>query len=412
MLRHHLIASAIAIALLADAVVPSPLQQRAVDPSGSKQLAADFDSLRTTGFKALYNLDYETARARFEEMIKIDPLHPAGYFYLATNQWASILYSLRRLQIGLYSSDSFYAGSEDKVDPQLDRQFREAIDKAIRMARERVNKSKDDVEGLYYLGAAYGMKAGYEASVARQFRPALRDGSRGVDYHRKVIKIDPDYTDAYLSIGLYDYIVGTQNWLLKIVVGMLGVSGNRKRGLEELQKVVAKGKYANDDARIMLIALHQREENYAEAIRLLDDLSARYPLNYLFSLERAVLLGKMGKREESRAAFDQLLKNERARAVVDLIHYDFGEALFRDGDFARAEAEFAAVIRIPKAQVTLVSLAHLRWGQSLDALGKHDDARAHYKIVLEREDVFDSHKMAQNYSKRPYSPSKSADRRE
>jgi tetratricopeptide (TPR) repeat protein len=401
---------AIAIVLLVHTAMPSPLQQG--DVSGNKQPAADFDSLRTTGFKALYNLDYETARAKFEQMIKIDPLHPAGYFYLATNQWASILYSLRRLQIGLYSSDSFYTGSEDKVDPKIDREFRESIDKAIRLARERVNKNKNDVEGLYYLGAAYGMKAGYEASVARQFRPALRDGSRGVGYHRDIIKIDPNYADAYLSIGLYDYIVGTQNWLLRGVLGMLRIFGNRKRGLEELHKVVAKGKYASDDARIMLIALYQREDNYAEATRLLDDLAARYPMNYLFSLERAILLGKMGKREESRAAFDQLLKNERAQAVADLIHYNFGEALFRDGDFTRAEAEFAAVIRTAKAETTLVSLAHLQRGQSLDALGKHQDALTHYKIVLERQDVFDSHKLAEKYSKRPYSPSKPADRRD
>ena len=59
-----------------------------------------------------------------------------------------------------------------------------------------------------------------------------------------------------------------------------------------------------------------------------------------------------------------------------------------------------------KSGTEVVSLSHLRAGQALDALGKRAEAMAEYKIVLKRENVFDSHKLASQYVKTPYAPAK------
>src|SRR5262245_34133923 len=371
-----------------------------------------FDALREAGFNALYNLDYDAAQARFEEMIKLDPEHPAGYLYLATNQWLSTLYSMRRLQSELYNDDSFYAPEEEKVDPKIDQQFRYTIEKAFQKARGRLRKNPNDVEGLYYLGAAYGVRASYEASVARRFIRALSDGSRGGDAERKVIKLDPNYTDAYLSIGLYGYIFGTLPWSIKGPLRLVGMKGSRKQGLKDIQTAMTKGKYTSDDARIVLIALYRRESNYGEALELLEELALKYPQNYLFSLERANALGRIGKNDESYAAFDQVLKNARAQAAADLIHYQYGELLFDNGEFSRAVEQFVAVTKAPQANSTLVSRAHLRQGQAFDAMNQRPAAIEQYQNVLARENVFDIHKLAQKHMKRPYAPEKAARKNE
>src|SRR5262249_55643435 len=163
----------------------------------------------------------------------------------ATNQWLLILFSMRRLQSGLYSDDSFYAPEEEKVDPKIDQQFRSTIDKAFQKARGLLRKNPKDVESLYYLGAAYGVRAGYEASVARRFFRALSDGSRGVDAKRKVIKLDSNYADAYLSIGLYGYIFGTLPWSIKAPLRLGGLRGSREQGLKDIQTAMTKGKYTS-----------------------------------------------------------------------------------------------------------------------------------------------------------------------
>ena len=97
--------------------------------------------LRRAGYLANYNLDYATARAKYEEIRKRWPQHPAGDLYVATIIWIEHLYKLRRLQTGLYQNESFYAGFEDakeesekgdNVEAQIDKSFREAIRQLVK----------------------------------------------------------------------------------------------------------------------------------------------------------------------------------------------------------------------------------------------------------------------------------------
>lgn len=413
MRRYHLaIALLLVISLSGSALPRQPgwlatvLQQTPAGASEETKSAAAFEALRAAGVDSLYNLDYVMADVKFEEMIKLNPDHPAGHFYLATSKWLSILNSMRRLQTGLFEEDSFFASGEDKVDPQLDREGRAAIAKAINVAQSRYTKNRNDAEALYYLGAAYGLFASYKASVTRNFRSAMHDGNEGVKFHKYVIKLDPGYADAYLSIGLYNYVVGKLPWLVRVGIRIVGVKGSPNLGLSQLRKAMDQGRYVSDDARVVLIAIHQREKNYSEALKLLDELSLKYPRNYLYSLERAALLGRMGKSCESYAAFNRELNNERAQSITDLIHYQYGRALFDSGEFKSAIEQFSAVIKTSKANAALVSLAYLHQGQSLDATGQRASALEQYQNVLKRENVFDSHNLARRHIKRPFTPEK------
>lgn len=363
-----------------------------------------FAALREAGFVSIYNLDYPAARVTFERMVEIEPGHPAGHFYIASYHWLSTLDSMRRLQIGLYNRDAFYMGKDDKVDPRLDRQFRDAAQKAIDVAQARVAASPKDAEALYYLGAAFGLRASYEATVVRRFGPAMRDATKGVKYHRMVVQIDPSYADAYLSIGLYDYIVGTLPWPVKLLLAIGGVRGNRRRGIEEIASAAEKGKYARDDARTMLVAIYAREGNWAEATRLLDDLLAKYPQNYLFQLERATALSNLGRRGECYEIFDRLLANKRALAVGDLIHFRYGESLLDAGEYARAAERFGAAAAASKADPALVTVSLVRRGQALDALGQREAAVEAYALALKREDAFGAHEQARQYLRKPFTP--------
>ena len=82
-----------------------------------------FEQLRDSGCEALHNLDYKTARIHFSEIVHLFPQHPAGPQYMASALLFETLYKSRRLQASLYSSKSFYSGSEDKADPDIVNQF-------------------------------------------------------------------------------------------------------------------------------------------------------------------------------------------------------------------------------------------------------------------------------------------------
>src|SRR5438552_971443 len=79
----------------------------------SAALPPELVELRRAGNAAAYNLDYAGARAKFEELRKRAPQHPAGDLYIATVIWLEHLYRSRRLQTNLYRDESsFYAGAE------------------------------------------------------------------------------------------------------------------------------------------------------------------------------------------------------------------------------------------------------------------------------------------------------------
>src|SRR5205085_4141705 len=130
---------------------------------------------------------------------------------------------------------------------------------------------------------------------------------------------------------------------------------------------------------------------------------AKYPRNYLLGVERANMLYQRGRRDEGAAGFAALLKNDSiAQAASDHINFQWGESLMSTGDFATAIERYKEVARWTKSDKSLVSLSHLHAGQALDALGKREEALAEYQIVLKRENIFDAHKLANEYVKKPY----------
>src|ERR1051325_3728511 len=63
---------------------------------------ARLDVLRAEGYAALYNLDYETARNRFQKMIDLAPEHPAGPQCMASSLWVQQLNQSWELKATLY----------------------------------------------------------------------------------------------------------------------------------------------------------------------------------------------------------------------------------------------------------------------------------------------------------------------
>ncbi|MDT7541400.1 MAG: hypothetical protein QOE33_1304 [Acidobacteriota bacterium] len=396
--------------------------------SDAASLAFDhvrFDKLRTDGFDALMNLDYDGAQARFSEMAQAFPDHPGGPQFLAATLWLKTLNSSRRLQSDIYNSDSFYEGEEDKVDPKLIGEFRDLTRQARLLAEIRLKKNPNDVEALYFFGATEGLKSAFEAAVERRFFGALRDSKDSVELHRKVLKLDPNYHDAEITIGMYDYIVGGLPWIAKQFVKAYASGGSKKRGIETLERVMREGKWARDDARVLLIPLYKREKRFADAAVVSRELATKYPRNYIFKLETADALVSQAAslratdeaaatkiEQEAFAAFESLLNERGPRGSsvrqLDQIHFQYGEALYTAGQMERAAREFVAASNVPTAESSLATMAHLRAAQSLDLAGRRADALTQYKAVLARPDVYKAHEEAERGLKEPYRKHESA----
>jgi tetratricopeptide (TPR) repeat protein len=381
---------------------------------------ARFEELRRSGLDALYNIDYDKANRDFKEIVRLYPNHPGGYQLLAARLWIKTLYESRRLQSSLYSSESFYSTGDDKVDPKIVTEFRNLTREAKRLAEAKLKQEPKNIEALDFLANTEGLKASFEEAVERRHFAALRDGNDAVDHHREVLKLDPKYIDAQITIGLYEYVVGALPLPIKILAGATGYRGSKKRGLKMLEQVAQEGRWAQDDAKSVLILLYTREKRFADVVKLTRELSAKYPRNYLLRLETGDALVSLAaqKRKEKDAAgaaqaekeafatFDEMLRDrnlrETAGSALDLIHFKYGEALLTAGLNERAAKEFLATTRVERGEPGLVTMAHLYAARAYDVAGKRDDALSQYKEVLSRPNVYDAHEEAKRGMKQAY----------
>ena len=253
----------------------------------SATLAQSLDTLRAEGYEALYNLDYETARARFQKMIELAPDHPAGPQCMASSLWVQQLNQSWELKSTLYSAGAITDSKLSQVDRKQADDFRKWIRRAKQLSQARLRKDPRDVEALYFLGAAEGLEASWAGGVERKFMAAFRAGKDSVDHHRDVLKLAPHLHDAELTIGLMNYIIGSLPLPTKMLAATMGVRGSKKRGLETLERVAVEGKWARDVARVLLVDLYKREKRWEDAAKVARELVVRYPRNYLFKLQVA-----------------------------------------------------------------------------------------------------------------------------
>jgi hypothetical protein len=110
----------------------------------------------------------------------------------------------RRLSPSLFSTASFYSQRSDS--DKTERLFNKFIDRAIAASAALLKRNPKDAEALYYQAGALGVWAAYTGTVGRSFKRAIDDANKSAQIQAKVLKLNPEYYDAFLRIGVYEYI--------------------------------------------------------------------------------------------------------------------------------------------------------------------------------------------------------------
>ena len=178
-----------------------------------------------------------------------------------------------------------------------------------------MNSHPNDAEAHYFLGAAYGLRAAYEASAQRRFFAALRDSVRSLKLQQDVLRLDPAFNDAYLTLGTYHYAIGCVPLAFRAIATMAGIRGGKKKGIAELEIAKTKGVYNRDDAKAVPGARAERREG---------DTAVRHDRGWIEVVGRAVAVDRA-----ARGARDHRSEPGRKRAPGKLIDQRVFEALER-----------------------------------------------------------------------------------
>jgi hypothetical protein len=276
-----LVLSLVALAARAGA---APLQEQMAAP-----LAGKSDPLEE-GFRLLYSLRFDDARARFAEDIHSRPDHPLGHSALAASYLFEEFYRQGVLGSEFFLDDErFLGGIKGKPDADRRNRFLGANMRSQQLAGERLMKNQNDADALLVLALAAGMHADYLAVLERRQMASLKYIREAEGHAKRLLAVKPDAYDAYLALGASNYIVGSLPAYKRFFLWFGGIRGQKELGLQQLEKTATGGHYVKPFAKILLALASLREKRPDRARKLLEELAVEFPGNPLYRKELAAL---------------------------------------------------------------------------------------------------------------------------
>jgi tetratricopeptide (TPR) repeat protein len=223
--------------------------------------------------------------------------------------------------------------------------------------------------------------------VERGFSSGFRLATKAKDDEAHVLQLDPDYVDAKLVVGVYEYVVGALPWPFKLVIGFAGVTGSKSRGMEMLYDDGNRGVITSVEARTVIALFLRREGKYKEAIEVIRGLKNQYPHNYLFYLEEANLRKDAGEGMEAVEAYRAILadaakSNYFVQPRLELTYFGLGDALRGQRHYADAAQAYEQAAQALNVGAELKIRSFLAAGECRDLNGERQQAVKDYEAAI------------------------------
>ena len=242
------------------------------------------------GFHLLYELKPEEAHKQFEAWEKSHPQDPLGYASEAAAFLFEECYRQGVLTSEFFLNDKRFFGKIPlKPDPELRSEFFAANQKAQDLALLELKANPDDPNALFAMSLSLGMQGDYASLIDKRQLASLKKIREADAYSKKLLRVAPDAADAYLGLGTANYIIGSLPGLKKFFLGLAGIHGDKKLGIQQLEIAADKGHYLRPFAKILLAMVALREKKPEVARAQLTKLVAEFPQNPLFASELAKL---------------------------------------------------------------------------------------------------------------------------
>ena len=345
----------------------------------------NLDPLVQEGYAHFYNLDYDGALKRFDAVMQTHPREPIAYAYALQAMIFRELYHQDLLDTTYYAHDSFLT-TQRRIDiPEASRQRIEFLsNQVMALAEERLKNNPQDKDALFARGYARGLHAAYITLADHSFFAAARQGLAARNDSEAVLKLDPEYADADMAIGIQQFAVASLPRMVRMMVGIAGVGGSKEKGLDLLRISAEKGVITSVESRTTLSLFLRHDGRYPEALAVQHGLAGQFPHDYLFRLEEANLTKDEGDGPAAITIYRQVLADARRPGYfsdprLQMAWFGLADTERGQNDVEDAAKHYLEAASQPECSDWLRKRAELNAGQMLDLLHDHTGAVVQYQ---------------------------------
>lgn len=242
------------------------------------------------GYQEMYNLNFDAAHKTFAEWEHAHPGDPLGP---VSNAAAYLFAEFDRLNI-LHSeffvdSGMFHRRPKVTADPAVRQAFNGELDKSATLSDQILQRLPEDADALFAKILTLGLRADYEALIERRDFDALKVIKDSRAMAEKLLTIQPNYYDAYLAVGVENYLFSLKPAPVRWILQASGAATDRNKGVQDLRLTAEKGSYLSPYARLLLAVAALRDKDIPKARDLLAALAHEFPHNRLYAQELAHL---------------------------------------------------------------------------------------------------------------------------
>lgn len=273
---------------------------------------AEFASAQD-GMELIYQRRYSESLEVFEEAgidFPDSPLGPVG---------RALVYQARMFENYSFTLEREYLSEYAEAEVKIKRALRKSHGKRRAW--------------IYFLQAVHlGLHATYDIRH-NKYLSAFDKGWDALELIKKIERIAPEFHDAQLGLGLYNY------WRTVITerVDILPKFGDhREEGLRQMRIAKEKGYLAKAPSCFILTYSYLEQKNYSAAIAEVEWGRKRYPDNLLMELFAGQVYVSAKKFPEARAALDRVRQIDPTNTRV---WFHFGEMHYKSKRNNRAATE-------------------------------------------------------------------------
>jgi tetratricopeptide (TPR) repeat protein len=355
-----------------------------------------------------YNLDYEGALTRFEAIQKANPQSAIATGYILMTLVFRELYRQDLLDTTYYAHDSFLTSKRNVPVAPADRERIESLtNAAIALTDQQIKANPNDANAYFARGYARGMHAAFITLCDHSYVAAARQGYASRGDSEQTLRIDPNYADAKMAIGIQQFAVASLPRFVRMMVGIAGVSGNKEKGLSLLRESAAHGIVTPIESRTALSLFLRHDARYSEAIVVQKGLADQYPHDYLFRLEVANLTKDSGNGPGAIVIYREVLADAQKPGYfieprLHMAYFGLADTQRGQNDIADAAQNYLRAAAEPTCSDWIRRRAQLNAGEMFDLLHNRPEAIKQYQLASAGGGDQSQTDAARRYLKTPY----------